>query len=499
MSGIKGATVRNNLNKVVQIVRTDITASEEAAASAQAVGRTEFNQAVSSAQQAHSGLKRQLPTELREFWVGETVRWENLIRDHDKQFAAGQELSAQAEGRMQEFQCRKQKAENQLAQVTRDVNRVRQAIRGKDWYCDAENVEAKALRVQAERILSGMRQNVALGREAQALQRESLSQLAASEQLAQEADREYARLIQLAHDRQKRQQIKEEKERQAKNLQDDLVSLKKSIESKNFVKFGASVYTSAERRELDEVLRLIGNGRYESAVPRAETLRDKLAKAASLVDEAQRIWTTEKLAAERVIADAREELTQIDNEKLKAFSGTPAKEIDALYSEVSAAVGDLVAENFKSATQKTRTAVEKLRTLVEQAETNQRLSQERDEMAQAIMQALYDANFDTPEYYLKDDANSLSDLCVVAAAPGGVGDMKLRINLTGETKFEVCNIPEGHEQLCINQIHNLQRNLAESDIRFDMTDWGRAENQGKVHLDMRSRTKMVQKTIQRQG
>ena len=115
------------------------------------------------------------------------------------------------------------------------------------------------------------------------------------------------------------------------------------------------------------------------------------------------------------------------------------------------------------------------------------------------MQAFFDANYDTPSYYMQDEADELSDLCVVAAAPGGVGDMRMQITLSGETRFEVGNIPEGSEQLCIDQIRDLQKRLAASDVRFDVTDWGRASNANKIHLDVRPKQTTVQTTIQRQG
>lgn len=499
MSGIKGATVRSNLNKVVNTVRSGISECERAAADAQSIGRADFTRQFASAEHAHKGVKRQLPAEIRAFLQGETAQWESLLREHDKKFDEGGELAAQADQRIAEFRSRKQDAESRLEQVTRGVEDIRRALRGKDWYCDAENAEAKRLRSQAEGILAGMRQNVILGREAQSLQRESLSAFAESEQLAQEAGREYDRLLNLAGERRERQRIKEENERKARNLQGDLESLKRSIESKNFAKFGGAVYTASERHELEDVLRLIGNGRYENAIPRAEALRNRLSAAATTIDAAQRAWESDRLAAERALADAREEVLKVERGYLAKYSGAEEGEIAAVFSTIDSAVTDMQSENFDKAKERTAAAIEKLRRLKEKSDDNRRLAEEREEMAQAIMQALYDANFDTPEYYLQDDDNTLSDMCVVAAAPGGVGDMKLRIDLTGGTKFEVCNIPEGHEQLCIDQIRNLQKNLAESDIRFDMTDWGRAKDQGKVHVDVRPKAQTVQQTIQRQG
>lgn len=59
MSGIKGATVRSNLNKVVNTVRSGIAECERAAADAQSIGRADFTRQFASAEHAHRGMKRQ--------------------------------------------------------------------------------------------------------------------------------------------------------------------------------------------------------------------------------------------------------------------------------------------------------------------------------------------------------------------------------------------------------------------------------------------------------
>lgn len=499
MSGVKGATVRNNLNKVVRTVNAGVAECERAAAEAGEVGRTECTRHEASARKVHDGVRRALPAELREFLRGETGQWEALLRRHDESFAAANGLVGSANDRESEFQSRKRACDARLAQIGGAVRRIQATLQGKDWYCDAENAEAKDLRRQAEQVLSEMRRNVSLGRQAQELRRQSVSRFSESESLARDAEREYNRLVNLAGERQERQRIKEENERKAKNLESDISSLRGQIESKNYAKFGGDVYTSAVRREMEDVLRLIGNRAYEKALPRAEALKGVLGAAAAQIDAAQRAWETERLTAERTLADAREEVGKLDRDDLVAFSGVPADEINGCYGSIDAAAREIAAERFADASAHASAAVGRLREIGERAAENRKLSEQREEMAQAIMQALYDAKYDTPSYYMQDEADNLSDLCVVAAAPGGVGDMRMRIGISGETKFEVGNIPEGSEQLCIDQIRNLQKRLAESDVRFDMTDWGRADNQNKVHLDVRQKQTTVQQTVQRQG
>ena len=77
--------------------------------------------------------------------------------------------------------------------------------------------------------------------------------------------------------------------------------------------------------------------------------------------------------------------------------------------------------------------------------------------------------------------------------------MKMRIGLDGNVKLEVLNVAEGHENVCIEKIRAMQERMAENDdVRFDMTDWGRAANQNKVHLDVRQCQQTVEQTMQMQ-
>ena len=499
MSGIKSATVRNTLEKVVELTRAGIAECAQIAAEAGSVGRSACDRERTEANRLHAGMHRTLPEDLREFLKGMTDRWDGLVRLHDEKFAEANRLFGEAGGSEDDFSSRRRERERTLEQIDDSVRRIRGALQGKEWYCDAENAEALGLRSEAERILGEMHSDVSLGRQAQELRRRSVPLFSESGNLALEADREYQRLVDLARDRQKRQRIREEQERRAGDLEADIRSLRSAIESKNHAKFGGASYTKAVQREAEDVLQLIADRAYEKALPRAERIKDALAAAVAKIDAAQRAWEKEKLEAERTLADAREEAGKADRDVLATYSGASAGEVDALFGDIEGAAGFLSSERFGEARDRAAAAVAKLRELAERASGNHRLARQREEVAQSIMQAFCDANYDTPSYYMQDEADELSDLCIVAAAPGGVGDMRMRISLSGETKFEVGNIPEGSEQLCIDQIRDLQKRLAESDVRFDVTDWGRAANANKVHLDVRPKQTTVQTTVQRQG
>lgn len=499
MSGVKKATVQNTLSKTVQMIRDAVAQCASMAENTGRVGREGFEKKKNEAETVHKNLNRKLPENLKEFLRDETAQWEALLRQHDSVYQKGCENSLQAESRDSQYRNLRCKSENDLSSIDHRVQQIRNALRGKDWYCDAENEEARQLRARAQGVLDTMLQNVSVAQEAQGLRRQSYNELTESEGLAQAAQREYDRLINLAKERLETQRIAEENKRNALNLKADLKSLCKDIESKNFNKFGNGCYSESLCRDVKTVIDAIEAGNYETSIPHAEKLKAELRTCADKIDAAQQAWTAAKVAAEKALSDARDEMASLNRDDLNNFSGQKVDKINAAFAAIDEASSKISTENFAAASRQISDSITALRQFNETANENKKLSNQRDEIADSIMQALCDTDYDDPSYYLKEEDNQLSDLCVVAAAPGGVGNMKLRIELSGHVSFEVDNIPDGREQLCIDSIRKMQEKLVEDEVRFDVTDWGRAENQNKVHLDVKQQTTQVQQTIQRQG
>ena len=99
MSGIKSATVRNTLEKVVALTRAGIAECERAAAEAGSAGRSACDSERKEANRAHAGIHRALPDDLRVFLKDQTARWESLVRLHDEKFAEANRLYGEADGR----------------------------------------------------------------------------------------------------------------------------------------------------------------------------------------------------------------------------------------------------------------------------------------------------------------------------------------------------------------------------------------------------------------
>lgn len=499
MSGVKKATVSNNLSRAMQVVRAAAKQCKNMADAVGEVGQQELRDRKKNAKTVHENVVRELPKDIAPFVKGETAYWEKLLNNHDKAYSSAESASRAAESNDSAYRDDYAANERQLEKIERKIEGIRQQIRDRDWYLDAENASALLLKLEAEKILENMRGGVSVARKSQQMRREAFSKLSESENLAQAAQREYDRLVNLARDRQEKQRIAEENQRNAMILDADIKSLKNAIESKDFKKFGNGLYTDSVKREISAINDMIVGGDFAGAIPRAQNLKENLNRISSAIESNQQAWTAAKIAAEKALADASAELKNVNREELEKFSGFKKSELDALYSAVDGASRSIASESFENASKQIADSIARLREATEAAAKNKNLWEQRDEMSKLIMQALYDCNYDAPEYYNKDDEDELSDLCVVAAAPGGVGDMKLRIALDGSVNFEVANIPEGREQLCIDSIRKMQEKLAADDVRFDVTDWGRAENQNKVHLDVSPKVKQVQKTVQRQG
>lgn len=503
MSGIKSAEVRHGLKRTAEFVREQVDAYNRSAESLKNVGRSDFQRKADDAKSSHDGLSRSFPSDLTRYLEGEMGRWKTLVRNHDEAYAAAQEAVRTVSAKEEDLRARRNECERMLADLNAGIMRVQRSLRNKDannhgWYCDREEAQSQQLRASAKSILNDMRCSMRLAETVQSLRRTAFTRYTEAVTRACEAQREYDRLVALGDGRKEQERIQEERKRRALNLKDDLQSLRESVESLDYAKFGSRIYDTSVREEFRSVIATINEGRYGTAIDAATALREKLQRAVEEIGAAQRRWEEAKFSAEKMLSDAREEIGALDRGKLETYSGESVSKIEANFGALALAEQDIRAENFKDAEKRIADAVDGLRGTTAKADENERLFVRREELAESIMQALYDSNYDTPNYYLQNESDELSDLCVVASAPGGVGDMKMRIGLDGKVALEVANVAEGHENVCIERIRSMQERMAATDdIRFDMTDWGRAANQNKVHLDV-GRQQTTERTLQRQ-
>lgn len=499
MSGVKKATVTHSLSRTVSMVRQGVTECAQVASATSSVGQGQYEAQRQKSASAHECVRRELPPKLASLLDADIGQWLSALKRHDETYAAARELAVEASSKMAQFQARQKQSDSRLNAIDAEVASIRASLQGKDWYCDAENARAERLRSEATRILSEMRQGLGLAREAQKLMQKAYVKLVESVELSCVAEREYDRLVNMGKERQEALRIKEENERKARGLLADLRSLRETMEQLDYARFGRGLYTPSVQMSLEEVVQQLAGGNATTYLAKAEEAKIKISEAIALVSDAQQKWKAEKLAAEKAVVDAREELNRLDRDAIAKYSGESAEELSRLYSSLNSIGFALEDEKFAYVVEEISSGLDRLHGIQERTSENMKLAQQREEISQAIMQALYDTDYDTPEYYSYDESDALSDLVVVAAAPGGVGDVKMRLSINGNVAFEVDNIPEGREQLCVDAVRKMQEKLAQDEVRFDVTDWGRAADQNKVHLDVRPRMNEQLIQIQRQG
>ena len=491
MSGIKKAEVTRSLNGTMRSVEKGLSDCMEMATALSSVGRKDFNHRCSESKRIHDNIRRRLPDGVVRLLGSETSHWEDLINRHDVTFDGSGRYSEEADAIEKEFSKQKRESDRQLADVKASVKGIEQKLVNKDWHCDAENAEANALRHKAESILAGLRSNVASARRAQQLRRDGFSTLSEADRLAKLAEGEYDRLVNLATERQK-------------SVIDgwaDVLSLKSEIESHDFKKFGAGLYSESIRRQMANIEALIEHEDFNEAHKLIPDLKQRLSNINMTICNAQAEWESQKAKAEKALADALEEIEKMNADDMKTYSGFSDEKVDSAFCKLKDAQYMIGTEQFVRATQAVADAIEELREIDDKTHDNRALYENRWDLAQSIMQALCDSNYDSPSYYQEREQDALSNICIVAAAPGGVGNVRMNVALDGKVSFEVENIPEGREKLCVDAIRSMQDKLTDNGVSFNVTDWGRAEGHKNDDDGMKVVVKRqeVVRTIQRQG
>ena len=479
MSGVKEATVVDSLDRTLDTVRdmirrqrqNSITKYLDTVERAADAARKE----VDAKRTNVSRLKptRELRSDLKPFLAGETAQWENLLKRYDKTLENAEDLYNDASDKIRDYNARKKAAEDSI-----------------DLILD----QARALSV-----LNDLKRNSSLCTKAQDLSQKSFAAFSEAENLVRLAQQEYDRLVNLGEERKKQQKIQEENQRKAVLLAHEIRSLRNAIESKNYAKFGSGVYSAAEQQKIANIEALVAAGKYEQALSVAPGLKRQLEEAVRTIAEKQLAWETAKVAAEKALIDARKEVAGFNRAEMNDYSGESEAVIQASFNAIETAAGLIRAEDFTAASSLIGNSLQRIRAIAEKTMENKAAAERRIEVAQCIMAALEASKYDEPQAYMEEDDNSLSDLCIVAAAPGGIADMTMRIDLNGTVDFVVENIPEGQEQLCEAAVKQLQENMGE-DFRFEVTDWGRAGKDHPQHLDLppaQERTKQLTKDKRR--
>ncbi len=190
-----------------------------------------------------------------------------------------------------------------------------------------------------------------------------------------------------------------------------------------------------------------------------------------------------RLAQAAELASLNDEVGKLEVEpeggwdELRRWVKSP-ETIEDYFKQVKLARGQLETGNLATA----RTAIEQSEAqrvaAIAEAAQNRQDSERTRNIADAIMQALCDRNYDTPKFGLMKEGDPLSGIQVRADVPNrdGRGNIRVDIHLDGRTEFEIENVVEGEEKLCRDVLGDLSEALAHEGLELDITDWGRAKD-----------------------
>ena len=376
MSGVKKATVTHSLSRTVSMVRQGVAECTQIASATSSVGQGQYEAQRQKSASAHECVRRELPPELVSLLDADIGQWLSALKRHDEAYAAAREHAVEASSKMAQFQARQKQSDSRLNAIDAEVASIRASLQGKDWYCDAENARAERLRSEATRILSEMRQSLGLAREAHKLMQKAYVKLVESVELSCVAEREYDRLVNMGKERQEALRIKEENERKARGLLADLRSLRETMEQLDYARFGRGLYTPSVQMSLEEVVQQLAGGNATTYLAKAEEAKIKISEAIALVSDAQRKWKAEKLAAEKAVVDAREELSRLDRDAIAKYSGESAEELSRLYSSLNSIGFALEDEKFAYVVEEISSGLDRLHGIQERTSENMKLAQQ---------------------------------------------------------------------------------------------------------------------------
>ncbi len=127
--------------------------------------------------------------------------------------------------------------------------------------------------------------------------------------------------------------------------------------------------------------------------------------------------------------------------------------------------------------------------LRQKAAANRESSVRNELVAEAIMQALCDRNYNTPNFGELKEGDPLGGIQIRADVPNrdGKGNLRIDIHLDGRTVFEVENVSVGEEMICKDVIKGVGDAIAGSGLILEMKDWGRAAGAADSSVTIQSR------------
>ncbi|MEZ6122333.1 MAG: hypothetical protein R3C49_04035 [Planctomycetaceae bacterium] len=408
----------------------------------------------------------------------EQTRLTKAAAEVQKAATAGEEAARNASAKAQDAGNKHTQAQRELAQCVTQCAAIAAKIRNKAHYLHAEDREAAGVRQRAEAALATEKAAGQQLLQMLELQKQARNHFDKATRLGAEFQKQRQQVSELAEQRREAARIAEEQQRRAVECIDELRLLEGQLDELNHEKFRPGE-AAAIRQQLAPVRAAFEQENFEQVIADGQAplaaLRDFMAD----VSECQAKWDEERQAAINEQEAVETEVQGIDRDQLVQWCGDSSA-VENAWEQLNRARRHFDQEDFVAARRELEEGMGRIRRLAEEAGQNRVRFQQREEIADAIMQALFDQKYDNPEFYFAEqksngDDNQLGDLVIFARAPGDKGDMRMQVDLDGHVNLEVQNIPEGEEGLCRQMINGLQEGLA-GEVDFQMRDWGRAEN-----------------------
>ena len=372
-------------------------------------------------------------------------------------------------------------ADQLLAEAAATCERIQQTLRQQVHYLQAEQRQAIAARA-GRTALANRTEAVRKLQQASDLARLARADYDAAAAVGPVVQDIYARVDLLVAEARQAEHIREEQEQRATAQRQECDALFEQLGTLDHSRFAPGQYDEL-RHDVDRFYRAFDEGRFVRASQHAGVFLDRLRQLVAEVQNRQAEWQASRAAALSDWEAVAAEVAALDRAELTQWCGEPDS-LEAAYEAVAAAeqqlsaAQQLSAEQYDAARQSATAAVTQLRRLAEQAREQHARQDQRQQIATAVMQALYDLGYDTPCFQYAGTGpggadDELSDLTIYANHPGRVGDMQMRIGLDGHVDLNVQDIPEGQEVLCHQQLLQLQERLGQ-DVEFKITNWGRA-------------------------
>lgn len=497
MSGPKAADVQLKIGKLLTCLREQAQEATRNAEKYTKLGVANTQKARQSAAQVRYALQSAVTPEMKQHAKDESNAVTGLIEQANTEFAKGDAAFDAAQDAKKKAEALRAEAANQLKQaevLSVELAGLMAKRAGEAHHFDKEDKKAKDAQDLATRAVQSERQASQLLQQSVDKQRESRDHFERVEALGLRAQSEAKRVAQVATQRRQVAEIEEQNRRKANAAAavNEARSLLQQVEQLNHQKFAPNELAPL-RTEVNALCETFDKEDFDRVEQQAPPLIAKLRRLAGLVSDKQSKWESERAAALNDLESAQQETQTIAAQDLLDWSGQPdvARQ---LLDQLALAQQALQKENFAEARKLAEASRQSFRRLAATTRENKAKSDQRDVIADAVMNALYEQGYDAPVVYLSEKTQTggedrLSDLVIFAKSPGNTGDMRMKVNLDSHVDLEVENIPAGQEGNCVAIINDLQGRLSD-EVDFRMTDWGRATHHEESSAVVQEKTKV---------